>query len=237
MRCPRWPRDARRRVHYPAAGDRPAPDPPARPCAPRPPRARSPAAPGCCPPRHLAVSRLRPASGSWVRGFSGCARVGSGASSGRIPTPHALAAARSAPGAGRSRVPAADRPAPHTPWTVRSASRTLGGPIEIPIPIPYSGLKFLFRIPRRLGRPIPAADAGCSGGSPCHAARTECQCDGGAPPRPRPVEPVREQPVRAHRRTLVGRGVKAPRTGVCRDQRYRADPVQFLEHLWIEGRP
>ena len=124
-------RDARPRGHYPTARDRPDPCPPAPPCAPRPPRARATSAQAAC----------APAPGSWVRlwilgsGVFGLHADWLGTRSGRIPTPHALAAAPSAPGFGRQhrRAPAPARRPLQPRWTVHPPSRTVGGPIEIPI--------------------------------------------------------------------------------------------------------
>jgi hypothetical protein len=138
-------RDARRRVHYPTARDRPDSDPPAPPCAPRPARARATAPPGGCPHRHLGVGCLRPRLWILGSGGSGCTRVGSGPPSGRILTPHALAAAPSAPGSGRQ----------HRLDPPLQPPCSLPGRFMQPAVLWEGRLKFLFRtvIPRPMRDP------------------------------------------------------------------------------------
>jgi hypothetical protein len=91
----------------------------------RPPRRRAPARSATS-----AYAACAPASGSWVRGSSGCTRVGSGGP--LVPDPDP-ARTGGRPVGPAIRAPAPARPPPQPPWTVDSASRTLGGPIEIPI--------------------------------------------------------------------------------------------------------
>ena len=120
-------RDARRQGHYPTARDRPDPCPPAPPCAPRPPRE--------CPRHPIGVSRVRPRL--WILGSGSCRLHAGwlGAPLGPDPDPARAGGRPVGPGI---RAPAPARPpasaSPQPPWTVHSPSRTLGGPIEIPIP-------------------------------------------------------------------------------------------------------
>jgi len=130
------PRDARRRVHHPTARDRPDPHSPAPPCAPRPPGACAPAAPDGCPHRPLGVSRLRPRLWNPDSGVCGLHAGWLGAPLGPDPDPGRAGGRPASPGI---RAPARARPPAlaslQPPSMVHSASRTLGGPIEIPIPV------------------------------------------------------------------------------------------------------
>jgi hypothetical protein len=109
-------------------------DPPPPPGAPRPPPSRTTSAPGGWPHCPSGVNRVRPClrhlwilssevfglHAGWLRAWLG-------------PDP-APARPGSRPFGARSGLPAAQRPAPQAPSPVPSASRTLGEPIEIPIP-------------------------------------------------------------------------------------------------------